>query len=241
MSELGHVVFDGSGNLILDDSVEEPVSIEDITPVVVVREPIVPEEDAGTAMDSTAVVTAVVLYESGVGFMNRGEYSKALSIFKDAEKSMTNEDTEFRKNLYKMMASAYMNLGKKKDMAKYLKKAIAISDVGEERILMQSQLVSYSKENDDLKSLETETLQLIRDICQWRKIAVGDCWKKRLRDATIADVFTDLATRFERKNHFQKFYTYYYYGAAWGNENARDYCRKASVEYWNEPVNKIVL
>jgi tetratricopeptide (TPR) repeat protein len=173
--------------------------------------------------------------------MSKGEYDRALSMFGDAEKAMDNEDTEFKKNLYKMMSSAYMNLGKKKDMAKYLKKAIAISDVGEERISMQSQLVSYSKENGDLKSFETETLQLVRDICQWRKISVGDCWKKSLRDATIADAFTDLAVRFEKKYQFQKFYTYYYYGAAWGNETAREYCRKVSAEYWNEPVNKIVL
>ena len=240
LSDLGHIVFDGRGNLILDDSVEEPVSIEDIAPVVVVREPIAPEE-VEVIMDSTTIVTAAVLFESGCGFMSRGEYDKALSMFGDAEKAMDNEDTEFKKNLYKMMASAYKNLGKKKNMAKYLKKAIAISDVGEERISMQSQLVSYSKENGDLKSFEAETLQLLRDICQWRKISIGDCWKKRLRDATIADALTDLAVRFEKIYQFQKYYTYYYYGAAWGNETAREYCRRVSAEYWNEPVNKIAL
>jgi len=239
LNELGHVVFDG-GNLILEDGAKVPVSVEDITPVIAPRDSTITEEEQEEMIDSV-VVTAAVLYESGCGYMSKGEYNKALSVFKDAENAMDNEDTEFKKNLYKMMASAFRNLGKKKDMAKYLKKAIAISDEGEERINMQSQLVSYSREHSDLKTLETETLQLVRDICKWKKISVGDCWKKRLRDSTIADAFTDLAVRYEKKYSFQKFYTYYYYGAAWGDERARDYCRKALVEYWNEPVNKIVL
>ena len=239
LNELGSVTFE-DGKLIIADSIPDQISdpIKE-KEIIELPENVSPRDTM--ALRDSATVTMETLYIAGMGYFEKGHYSDALSFFKDAEKWLSGgESVDFVCSLYKALAQTYAKLGKPRDQIRYLRKAIALSD-GKECVEMQQVLVDYYKGQKDVSLYEKEALLYLKSYCSWKKIDLSDCWKSKRSDPVIGNLLYDLAERFESNNDFRKFYTYYYYSAAWGNEGARQYCRNASVAYWNMPVNKIVL
>lgn len=165
-------------------------------------------------------------------------HGKTLADYLEAAKALSGKTAEYKASLYKEIALSYKNLGNLKEMENYLKKAAAISD-GKDRMDLQALLIEYYKSAGSVQDYEKATLQYLKEYCALNKIKLSDCWTAGKADAIIANHLLGLGKCFEQRDDFRKFYTYYYYSAAWGNESAQEFCQNVSMEYWKEPLNEL--
>lgn len=163
---------------------------------------------------------------------------RSLADYLEAEKDLSGKTAEYKASLYKEIALSYKNLGNLKEMEHYLKKAAAISD-GKDRMDLQALLIEYYQSTGSVQDYEKATLQYLKEYCALNKIKLSDCWTEGKADAVIANHLLGLGKCFEQRDDFRKFYTYYYYSAAWGNESAQEFCQNVSMEYWKEPLNEL--
>lgn len=224
VNQIGPITFSDGTMIISNDQIV--VVLNDLPADVLKKDTVVVMADTDTLMGED-------LYQKGL-------YKEALAVFTEVEKNLSGKTEEYKARLFKEMAISYRNIGENKEMERYLNKAIALSD-NKDRIEMQKILVDYYKTTGNVLNYEKSTLLYLKDYCDINHIKLSDCWSSGAEDAVIADNLLELGRCFEERDDFRKLYTYYYYSAAWGNETAQQFCQKAAMEYWKEPINVLSL
>ena len=94
---------------------------------------------------------------------------------------------------------------------------------------------SYMKKGDSLRA-QNEIKKFINEYLNFMEIAATDCWDKEYVDSYLANMYYNLALRYDSKNDCKKFCII---AAKWGDKDAIEMCKEFNWSYSNKPSSYV--